>query len=115
MEVPTREKSRFYPSIELARKAAIAWLEERGIVIDARGSQILIGRPVCPPLVGRETGVGSAKGARPYWKLYLDHDPIKGAHFNAEFGKGPNGERCAFRFPGGEALIKALARSRSPR
>jgi filamentous hemagglutinin len=97
-------------SIEEARNKAIAWLESLGAVFGPH-HQIQIGR--FGALGGKETGVESL-GVH-YWRIRLDYDPSKGAHFNVEFGKGPLRKKKAFSFPGGEALITKLAKSRNPR
>ena len=67
-------------------------------------------------LAGHEVGVSATMNL--YWRLRLDYDPIKGAHFNAETGEGAKREKRekrAYTFPGGEDLIKNLAHSRRPR
>ncbi|MFZ5896597.1 MAG: hypothetical protein ACOY0T_36415 [Myxococcota bacterium] len=97
-------------SIEEARNKAIKWLEERGAVFGP-GRAIQIGR--LGLLTGKEVGVESM--GVPYWRIRLDYDPRKGAHFNAEFGKGGERQKTAFLFPGGSELIQKLARKRSPR
>ena len=58
---------------------------------------------------------GLSATERPFWRLRLDYDPIKGPHFNAETGKGAIREKRAFCFPGTEDLIKKLASGRRPR
>lgn len=97
-------------SIEAARNKAIAWLESLGAVFGPH-HQIQIGR--LGALAGKETGVESV-GVQ-YWRIRLDYDPSKGAHFNVEFGKGAWRKKKAFTFPGGEALIATLAKRRNPR
>ncbi|MDR3623421.1 MAG: hypothetical protein P4L85_29075 [Paludisphaera borealis] len=97
-------------SIEQARNAAVAWLESRNVVFGPY-RKVEIGR--LGVLAGHEVGVSAAE--KPYWRLRLDFDPIKGPHFNAETGEGAKREKQAFSFPGDEALIKKLALSRRPR
>ena len=97
-------------SIEEARNRAIQWLEIRGAIFGPDRA-IQIGR--LGALAGMETGVESTTG--PHWRLRLDFDPGKQAHFNAEYGKGPLREKTAFTFPGGAGLIALLARARQPR
>lgn len=97
-------------SIEAARNKAIAWLENLGVVFGPY-HQIQIGR--LGALAGKETGVEST-GVQ-YWRIRLDYDPDKGGHYNVEFGKGPQRKKKAFTFPGGQALIAKLAKSRNPR
>jgi hypothetical protein len=62
---------------------------------------------------GHEIGVSATE--KPYWRLRLDYDPIKGPHFNAEVGEGSRREKIAFAFPGTEDLMKRLASDRWPR
>ena len=104
------EEQRRFPSIESARNAAIAWLEQQGVRFGPH-RKVEIGR--LGILAGHEVGVSATE--KPYWRLRLDYDPIKGPHFNAEFGEGPTRKKCAFAFPGTEDLIKKLALSRRPR
>src|SRR5215471_1186124 len=92
-------------SIEEARNKAIAWLENLGAVFGPH-REIQIGR--LGDLAGKETGVESS-GVQ-YWRIRLDFDPGKGAHFNVEFGKGASRKKKAFSFPGGKALIAKLAK-----
>jgi hypothetical protein len=99
-----------FDSIERARNAAIQWLEARGAVFGPQ-RRIQIGK--FGTLAGRETGVESTQG--PYWRLRLDYDTHKQAHFNAEFGKQQNREKAAFLFPGDLTLIARLAARRGPR
>ncbi len=97
-------------SIDQARNAAVAWLESRGVVFGPY-RKIEIGR--LGVLAGQEVGVSAAD--KPYWRLRLDFDPVKGPHFNAEFGEGLKRGKKAFVFPGDEALMKKLALGRRPR
>ena len=97
-------------TIEDARNKAIAWLQGLGGVFGPH-REIQIGR--LGALTGKETGVESL--GVPWWRIRLDYDPGKGAHFNAEFGKGGDRKKKAFCFPGGETLIKTLAKGRKPR
>ncbi|HVJ87515.1 MAG TPA: hypothetical protein VM452_17785 [Caulifigura sp.] len=104
------EERRDFPSIESARNAAVAWLENQGVVFGPH-RKIAIGR--IGILEGHEVGVEATEV--PYWRLRLDFDPAKGAHFNAEFGTRAARRKVAFCFPGDEALIARLALSRRPR
>jgi hypothetical protein len=97
-------------SIELARNAAITWLESRGVNFGPH-RKVEIGR--LGVLAGHEVGVSATE--KPFWRLRLDYDPIKGPHFNAEIGEGANREKRAFSFPGNEHLMKKLALHRQPR
>ena len=97
-------------TIEQARNEAIAWLEQKGVQFGPH-RKIEIGR--LGLLTGHEIGVSSGGGTP--WRLRLDYDPMKGAHFNVEYDKGPGREKAAFCFPGGEKLIEKLASSRVPR
>ncbi len=94
----------------LRRRAAVAWLEARNVVFGPN-RKIEIGR--LGVLAGCEVGVSAAE--KPYWRIRLDFDPHKGPHFNAEVGEGARREKKAFLFPGDEALMKRLAKARSPR
>jgi len=97
-------------SIEQARNAAIRWLEERGATFGPH-RKIAVGR--LGVLEGAE--VGTSASQRPFWRIRLDYDPEKFAHFNVEFGRGPGREKTTFCFPGSEQLIEKLARKRAPR
>lgn len=99
-----------FESIERARNAAIQWLQQRSVVFGPH-RRVEIGR--LGVLAGKEVGVRASQ--EPFWRIRLDYDPTKGAHFNAEVGRGPNRVKAAFCFPGGEELISTLAESRSPR
>jgi hypothetical protein len=99
-----------FASIEQARNAAIAWLESHGVVFGPH-RKVEIGR--LGVLAGHEVGVSATE--KPFWRLRLDYDPIKGPHYNAEVGEGANREKRAFAFPGSEDLMKKLALSRRPR
>ena len=99
-----------FVSIELARNAAIAWLESQGVVFGPL-RQIEIGR--LGLLTGHEVGVRAAE--KPFWRLRLDYDPQKGPHFNAEYGEGMSREKAAFSFPGSKDTILRLAKNRKPR
>ena len=99
-----------FASIEQARNAAVAWLESHGVVFGPR-RKVEIGR--LGVLAGHEVGVSATE--KPFWRLRLDYDPIKGAHFNAETGEGATREKRAFSFPGNEDLMKRLALARRPR
>ena len=104
------EEHRRLPSIEQARNAAIAWLEGQGAVFGPH-RKTEIGR--LGILAGHEVGVSATE--KPYWRLRLDYDPVKGPHFNAETGEGVTRKKCAFSFSGNENLIRKLALSRRPR
>jgi hypothetical protein len=97
-------------SIENARNSAVRWLEERGVVFGPR-RELVTGR--LGVLTGKEVGVSASES--PYWRIRLDYDPLKGPHFNTEYGKGPERQKAAFAFPGTEADIAAIAKNRSPR
>jgi hypothetical protein len=97
-------------SVEQARNAAVAWLEARGVVFGPY-RKIEIGR--LGVLAGHEVGVSATQ--KPFWRIRLDYDPIKGPHFNVETGEGANRDKRAFSFPGTEDLIRKLALSRKPR
>jgi hypothetical protein len=97
-------------TIEQARNAAIQWLEQRGAVFGPH-RRIQIGK--FGVLAGQETGVESTQD--PHWRLRIDYDPVKHAHFNAEFGKQESRQKAAFLFPGDRALIARLALKRDPR
>ena len=99
-----------FQTIEQARNAAIAWLQERAVTFGPH-RKIEIGR--LGVLKGKETGVSASQD--PFWRIRLDYDPVKGAHFNFEPGKGSKRSKAAFCFRGGQQLIKALAKKRAPR
>lgn len=104
------ESFRLLATIEQARNAAIAWLELRGVVFGPH-RKIEIGR--LGVMRGSEVGVSATQ--KPYWRLRLDYDPLKGPHFNAEVGEGTRREKMAFGFAGSVELMEKLARGRSPR
>ena len=99
-----------YGTIEQARNAAIKWLETYDVSFGPH-RKIEIGR--LGVLTGREVGVSAVND--PFWRIRLDYDPHKLAHFNVEYGKGPSREKAAFCFVGSEELIAAIAKSRAPR
>ncbi len=99
-----------FATLEQARNAAIAWLESRGVVFGPH-RRVSLGR--LGSLAGFEVGVHAAE--KPYWRLRLDYDPAKGAHFNAEVGTGPGRERRAYCFPGSQGWVERLAARRHPR
>jgi hypothetical protein len=105
-----REPERDFQTIEQARNAAISWMESRGVRFGPH-RRIEIGR--LGVMTGKEVGVRSEQG--PFWRLRLDYDPIKGPHFNAEFGSGATRQKMAFKFVGTETLIRTLAKARAPR
>ena len=104
------EKIYRHQTIEQARNAAIQWLESRGAVFGP-GRRIQLGK--FGDLNGKEVGVESTSGT--YFRIRLDYDPAKQAHFNAEIGKGDQREKAAFLFQGGPELIARLALKRNPR
>ncbi len=99
-----------YESVERARNAAIAWLEQRGGPWGG-GRRISIGR--FGEMEGQESGVETTDGT--HRLIRLDFDPTKGCHYNACSGKGGGREKKAFCFPGSEALIHKLASGHNPR
>ena len=99
-----------FSTIEQARNAAIKWLEQRSAEFGPH-RKVVIGR--LGVLKGKETGTSASR--EPFWRIRLDYDPHKGAHFNAESGKGTTREKAAFCFRGGEQLIAALSKKRNPR
>lgn len=101
------EAAYFCATIEQARNDAVSWLEARGASFDGYRA-IEIGR--LGLLENHEVGVSSTRGT--YWRIRLDYDELKAAHFNVEFGKGAGRQKAAFCFPGGEALIQRLAHRR---
>jgi hypothetical protein len=107
---PAREPELRFASIELARNAAVAWLTAKGAVFGPQ-RKIEIGR--LGAFKDREVGVSAAE--RPWWRLRIDYDPVKGPHFNAEFGMGASRSKQAFKFPGSIETVKKLAAARAPR
>jgi hypothetical protein len=99
-----------FQTIEQARNAAIKWLQDRSVSFGPH-RKIEIGR--LGVLKGKEVGTSANK--EPYWRIRLDYDPAKGAHFNAESGKGPKREKAAFCFHGSQPLIAAIAKKRTTR
>lgn len=99
-----------FGSIELARNAAVAWLEARGVAFGPH-RRVEIGR--LGVLAGHEVGVRATE--KPFWRLRLDYDPLKGPHFNAEYGENAARAKAAFTFPGTEDVVRRLAGSRRPR
>jgi filamentous hemagglutinin len=97
-------------SIEQARNEAIKWLEERNVSFGPY-RKIEIGR--MGVMTGREIGVSADGGI--WWRLRIDYDPIKEAHYNAEVGRRSAREKMAFCFPGGEELINTIAKNRDIR
>jgi hypothetical protein len=97
-------------SLEQARNAAIKWLEERGVVFGPH-RKIEIGR--LGVLAGKEVGVSASQ--KPFWRIRLDYDPVKGPHFNVEVNEGAQREKAAFTFPGTEQLMQKLGQGRKPR
>jgi hypothetical protein len=99
-----------FGGIDQARNAAVRWLEGLGAVLGPHRT-VVLGK--FNQLAGRETGVESTHA--PYWRLRLDYDPVKQAHYNAEFGKGAQRQKAVFLFPGGADLIARIALRRAPR
>jgi hypothetical protein len=99
-----------FATLEQARNAALKWLEERSASFGPH-RKIEIGR--MGVLQGKEVGVSSVED--PFWRIRLDYDPQKQAHFNVEHGKGMTRRKAAFCFHGTEELIAAIAKGRGPR
>jgi hypothetical protein len=99
-----------FAHLEQARNAAIAWLERHGAQFGPR-RDIAIGR--LGAFEGAEVGVSSQ--TKPFWRLRIDNDPMKGPHYNAEFGQGPARVKAAFCFPATAETLAKLARNRAPR
>jgi len=99
-----------FATIEQARNAAIKWLEDRSVSFGPH-RKIELGR--IGVLAGKEVGVSAIDD--PFWRIRLDYDPGKQAHFNVEYGKGLTRQKAAFCFIGSEDLIAALGKSRNPR
>jgi hypothetical protein len=104
------EESSYYDSIELARNAALEYLEREAGVIGAH-YDVVIGR--LGHGLGQEVGVESNSGT--HRRIRLDWDPGKGCHYNVEVGKGSSRKKHAFRFPGSEAWLQKLMSTRGPR
>lgn len=104
------EERQDYSSLERARNAAIDWLEALGASFN-QNKDVAIGR--LGDFAGMETGVESTEA--PYWRLRLDYDPDKGAHYNAEFGKGAGRRKKAFCFPVSSAVLATIVKHRRPR
>jgi hypothetical protein len=99
-----------YQHLEQARNAAIAWLEARGALFGLNRN-IQIGR--LGTFDGAEVGVSST--LKPFWRLRIDNDPVKGPHYNAEFGEGAARRKAAFCFPASGETMARLASRRAPR
>jgi hypothetical protein len=99
-----------FSSLELARNAAISWLEARGVVFGTY-RRVEVGR--LGVLTGHEVGVSGTE--KPFWRLRLDYDTVKGPHFNAEDGENAARAKRAFAFPGTEQVIVQLAKGLRPR
>jgi hypothetical protein len=110
--IPSNEPTTPCITIERARNEAIRWLEDRGVVFGPR-REMVPGR--LGVLTGKEVGVSSEPGQRPFWRLRLDYDPDKGPHFNAEYESDPRRQKQAFTFIGSDGLMRTLAKSRDPR
>ena len=104
------EEVEFFGTIEQARNAALEWLEQRG---GAWGGARIVTQGKFGALAERENGIATTDGTQR--RLRVDFDLVKGAHFNAEAGKGGSREKKAFCFHGGEFLIDRLANARNPR
>src|SRR5947208_4360371 len=90
-------------SLEQARNAAVVWLERRGAIFGPH-HRIEIGR--IGAMRGSETGVSSTLGT--FWRIRLDYDPVKGPHYNVEYGTGTDRTKHAFAFPGTPDLMTRL-------
>ena len=99
-----------FATIEQARNKAIEWLQARAVSFGPR-RKVVIGRLG----VMADSEVGVSADREPYWRLRLDYDPVKGPHFNAEFGKGSSREKAAFCFHGTQKLMESLRKRRQPR
>src|SRR4051812_30558923 len=99
-----------FTSFERSRNASITSPKARGVAFGPH-RKIEIGR--LGVMAGHEVGVSATE--KPYWRLRLDYDPVKGPHFNAESGEGAKRQKKAFSFPGNEDVMKKLALSRRPR
>ncbi len=99
-----------FQQLDQARNAAIAWLERRGARFGPQRN-IVAGR--LGTFEGSEVGVSSV--GKPFWRLRIDNDPKKGAHYNAEFGEGAARMKAAFCFPASPAMLTRLALRRAPR
>jgi hypothetical protein len=97
-------------SLDAARNEAIKWLERKGAVFGPH-RDIQIGQ--LGVMAGSETGVYSTAG--PYWRIRLDFDTTKGAHYNVEYGKGAQRAKHAFAFPASEEMMARIAGRREPR
>ena len=104
------EELHHFSTIERARNAAIKWLENQQVSFGPH-RKIEIGR--LGVMTGQEVGVSASQD--PFWRIRLDYDPAKLAHFNVECGKGTSRQKAAFCFPGSEQLMEKLARARNPR
>ena len=111
-QVPNEKEAIPCGTIESARDQAVRWLSARGVTFGP-ARHVSIGR--LGVLAGKEVGVEALAGARPWWRLRLDWDPVKGAHYNAEYYPAQGtAEKQPFSFGGGIELIEALRRSRHP-
>jgi hypothetical protein len=108
----TKEEVHHFQHLEQARNAAIAWLEQRGVVFGPQRA-IVPGR--LGTFAGSEVGVSSPPHWRPFWRLRIDYDPKKEAHYNAEFGEGTARVKAAFCFPATAKELASLVRHRAPR
>lgn len=97
-------------SVEQARNDAIRWLEGRKVVFGPH-RKVEIGR--LGAMTGAEVGVSATE--KPFWRIRVDFDPVKGPHFNVEHGDGLQRTKAAFLFPGTEKTMEDLARQRRPR
>ncbi|MEM9189646.1 MAG: hypothetical protein AAGF12_10755 [Myxococcota bacterium] len=106
------EPTEAHATIEQARNAAIAWMEQKGVTFGTHRKVEVCSLGVSP-LLGNEVGVSSS--TTPYWRLRLDWDPDKQGHYNAEVGKGGAREKRAFTFPATEDQIRRIGDRRGNR
>jgi hypothetical protein len=97
-------------TIEQARNAAIKWLEDRRVTF---GPHREVARGRLGVMEGSEVGVCGTVGT--FWRIRLDYDPVKGPHYNVEFGRGASRQKKAFSFLGTQETMSKIARRRAPR
>jgi hypothetical protein len=105
------EENSYYDSIELARNAALEFLEAEGGGAIGAHYDVVIGRLGYGQ--GQEVGVESNAGT--HRRIRIDWDPTKGCHYNVEVGKGGRRKKHAFRFPGSENWLRKHMETRGPR
>ncbi|HHH28774.1 MAG TPA: hypothetical protein ENK57_10585 [Polyangiaceae bacterium] len=105
------EEESYYDSMELARNAALDFMETHGGGPIGAHYDVVIGR--LGHGEGNEVGVESNLGT--HRRIRLDWDPTKGCHYNVEVGKGSGRKKHAFRFPGSEAWLRRIMETRGPR